>query len=339
MSERLSFPPLRIGPFELAAPAVLAPLAGYTDLSYRRVCRKLGAKFCYTEVTLDTSINQSPKLRLKLIQPAEDDHPLAGQIMGCKPETMAVAARHLVALGCDVVDLNFACPVRKVLRRKRGGHLMRDPDTAVATIGAVAAALDGQVPFTVKVRKSFAEADEDLSAFWQIAEAAFDAGAAALTVHGRSVEARYTGPADWEFLARVKQHFRDKTIIGSGDALSPQHAVQMLQQTGVNGVAFARAALGNPWIFRQFEALLAGQEPAAPTLAEQREVIACHHALCVEQYGRERGRRMMHRFGIKYARCHPNPKLVRHAFFDAPAGPEVEAILDQYYGPGQVTPA
>jgi tRNA-dihydrouridine synthase B len=337
MSDTLSFPPLRIGPFELAAPAVLAPLAGYTDLSFRRICRLMGAGYCSTEVTLDTSINLSPKLRLKLIQPAADDHPLAGQIMGCKAETMAIAAGHLLALGCDVVDLNFACPVRKVLRRKRGGHLMRDPDGAVATIRAVAAAVGGQAPITVKLRKSFDQDDADLSAFWQIAEAAFDAGAVAINVHARSVEARYSGPADWEFLARVKQHFGHKVIIGSGDVLSPHHAVDLLRLTGVDGVAFARGALGNPWIFRQFEQLLAGRQEAAPTLAEQRDVIARHYALCVEQYG-SRGARMMHRFGIKYARCHPNPKLVRHAFIDSPAGVDVEGILNRYYGPSEAMP-
>ncbi len=332
MSDTFSLAPLRIGPFVLATPAVLAPLAGYTDLTFRRVCRRLGAGFCSTEVALDTSINLSPKLRNKLIQPAEDDHPLAGQIMGCKPETMAIAARHLIALGCDVVDLNFACPVRKVLRRKRGGHMMRDAETAVAVLHAVAEAIDGQVPLTCKLRKSFTQDDRELSAFWAIAEAAFDVGAAAITVHGRSVEARYSGPADWEFLAKVKQHFGERTIIGSGDVLSPAHAVRMLQETGVNGVAFARAALGNPWIFRQFEDVLAGRAASHPTVKEQRDVLAMHYEFCKEQYGR-RARRMMHRFGIKYARCHPNPKLVRHAFFDSPNGVDVDAILEQYYGP------
>jgi tRNA-dihydrouridine synthase B len=331
MHEKLTFAPLRIGPIELAVPAVLAPLAGYTDLSFRRVCRKLGCQLAWTEVTLDTSINLSPKLRLKLIQPAEDDHPLVGQIMGCKPETMAVAARHLIALGCDAVDLNFACPVRKVLRRKRGGHMMRDGDAAVATLRAVAAAVDGEVPFMCKLRKSFAQGDQDCSIFWQIAEAAFEAGAAAITVHGRSVEARYSGAADWEFLAAVKRHFADKTIIGSGDCLSPQHAVQMLMQTGVNGVAFARGVLGNPWIFRQFSQVLCGQEPTSPTLTEQREVLALHLDLCMQQYGRLCGQSMMRRFGIKYARLHANPKLVRHAFIDPAAQTDVETILQQYY--------
>ena len=329
MCRRLTFRPLRVGPIELATPAVLAGLAGYSDLMYRRICRQLGAGYCTTEVVLDTSVNLSPKLRHKLVQVHTADHPLAGQIMGCAPATMASAGRHLQEMGCDVVDLNFACPVRKVLRRRRGGHMLRAPDTGIAVLRAVADAVE--VPWTVKLRRSFDQADRTHEVFWRIAESAFDAGAAAICVHGRSVEARYNGPADWEFLAEVKRRFPGETIIGSGDLHSADDGVRMLTQTGLDGIAFARGALGNPWIFRQFEQLLAGQPVAKVALSEQRAVLNEHCALCVERFGPVPGRRMMRRFGIRYARMHPTPGAVRQAFIRWEGGRELADIIDRYY--------
>jgi len=139
------------------------------------------------------------------------DHPVAGQIVGNKPEEMAGATRTLDELGFDVIDLNFACPVRKALGRKRGGFLMSEPENAIAITRAVCGATDK--PVTLKLRQKFAKSDSE-DAFFRIAEGAFDAGAAGICAHARSVEQKYAGPADWDFLARVKAHFGDKTILG-----------------------------------------------------------------------------------------------------------------------------
>ena len=308
---------------------MLAALAGYTDLPYRLICRRMGARYASTEVTLDTSINLSPRVRNKLIQTHPDDHPLAAQIMGVRAESMVTAARHVVAMGCDVVDLNFACPVRKVIGRRRGGHMMRAPETAIEILQAVRSAVD--VPVTVKLRCGFAEADTTHEAFWRIAEAAFDAGVAAICVHGRSVEQHYSGRCDWGFLAEVKRHFADKTVLGSGDLMHPEDAVRMIQETGVDGVAFARGALGNPWIFGQFAQLVAGEPVTLPTLADQRAVLEEHYRLCLEQFGLERGPRMIYRFGIKYASYHPTPKVVRMAFINAGVGEKFNEIIAEHY--------
>ncbi|NQU76645.1 MAG: tRNA-dihydrouridine synthase [Planctomycetes bacterium] len=315
----------------MPTPAVLAGLAGYSDLTYRLICRGLSAGYCTTEVALDTSINLSAKLRRKLIQTDPRDHPLAGQIMGAGAETMVTATRHLTAMGCDVVDLNFACPVRKALRRGRGGHMMRDPHLAIAVLRAVAAAVD--VPLTLKLRRSFIHTDTACDAFWRIAEAAFDAGAVAICVHSRSVEERYCGQADWGFLSEVKRHFADNTIIGSGDLLTAEAGVQMLRQTGVDGVCFARGALGNPWIFGQFAQLLAGEIATGPTLAQQRAILEEHRQLCIELFGEICGVKKMYRFGIRYSKCHPSPKLVRQAFINAKCDEtsHFDEIIATYY--------
>lgn len=329
MTQTIDLKPLRIGHLELSGPAMLAALAGYSDLPFRRLCRRYGASYASTEVTLDKSINLSPKLRRKLVQLADDDHPVAGQVMGCQPETLVTAGRHLQEMGVDVVDLNFACPVGKVLRRRRGGHCMRDPDLAVRMIRAVAAALD--VPVTAKLRIGFDADDTDRSNFWRIAEAAFDAGLAAICVHGRTVEQRYTGRADWAFIAAVKRHFADRTIIGSGDLHSPADGLRMLQETGVDGITFARGALGNPWIFREFHQLARGEPATPPTLAEQRAVLEEHYRACVELYGPESGRRVLFRHGIKYASRHPTPKRVRQAFIESDRHGGLTGVLETFY--------
>jgi len=319
--------PLQIGPLRVETPVVLAALAGYSDLAYRLICRRLGAPYCLTEVMLDRSLLAGPKVLRRLCPTSPDDHPTGGQVMGREPQEMARAARLLCELGFDVIDLNFACPVRKALSRRRGGYLMRDPERVIAIVRAVVAAADR--PVTLKLRCGFARGDGE--AFWRIAEAAFDAGAAALCVHARTVEAKYTGPADWAILAAVKRRFPEGTIIGSGDVARPADALRMLAETGVDGVAAARGALGNPWFFRQVADLAAGRDPYRPGLDEQRRLLAEHFAHACRLYGPLKGPRMMRGFGVKYARCHPRARRVREAFIAVKTAEHWHAVLDEFY--------
>ena len=322
--------PFGIGHVRVARPIVLAPLAGYTDLAYRLICRRRGAAFCATEMVLDRCLLVGGKLRNRLVQMTEEDHPLAGQLIGNDPATMAKAARVMAEAGLDVVDLNFACPVRKALSRGRGGHLMRDSDRAIEITRAVTAAVDS--PVTLKLRQAFYRKDDTHEDFYRIAEAGFDAGVAAICVHARSVEARYGGPADWGFLADVKRHFAEKTILGSGDVLEPAAALAMLEQTGVDAVSVARGALGNPWFFRQVFDLADGREPYRPSLAEQRDLLRRHFVHACEIYGPVRGPRIMRKFGIKYARIHPTPRRVRIAFAEVRRPSDWMAVLGECYG-------
>ena len=310
-------------------PVVLAALAGYSDLAYRRICRRFGARFCTTEVMLDKCLLAGPKLRKRLARTADDDHPIAGQIMGSDPRQMAQAAAHLAEAGFDVIDLNFACPVRKALRRRRGGYLMKQPERVVEIVRAVTAAVDR--PVMLKLRRSFDEADTSCEALWHICDGAFDAGAAAVCLHARSVQALYAGPADWDTLVRARQRYADRTIIGSGDILTPADALRMLEETGVDAVAAARGAMGNPWFFRQVGDLAAGREPCPPPLAEQAEVLREHFAAACELYGPRRGPKIMRKFGIKYARIHPRPKEARMAFVEVKSPAGWQAVLDRLY--------
>jgi nifR3 family TIM-barrel protein len=321
--------PLRIGPIELDVPIVLAAMAGYTDLPYRLICRRLGAPYCYSEMMLDRQLLLPGKLRRRLVRTDPEDHPVAGQIIGNDPSVMARAAGELCRCGFDVVDINLACPVRKVLARRRGGYLLRKPDLALEIIRAVAAAADR--PVTVKIRIGFDHPDRASGNFWRIAEGAFDAGVAALCVHARTVVQRYKGKADWDFLAAVKRHFGRRTIIGSGDADDPAAAVEMLRRTGVDGVAFARAALGNPWVFRQFRDYLAGRPLYRPALAEQRGLLEKHFTEMLAIHGPQRGPKMMRKYGIKYARLHPAPARLRAAFVAVRSGSDWQAVLEKFY--------
>jgi len=319
----------QIGDVQAEFPVVLAALAGYSDLAYRLICRRRGAEYCTTEMMLDRMLLVGGKLRRRLVRLTDEDHPVAGQIVGNEPEAMAAAAQVLCEMGFDVVDLNFACPVRKALRRGRGGALMAEPERAVEIVRAVAAS--STRPVTLKLRRRFAHADGD-DAFWRIAEAAFDAGAAGICVHARSVEQKYFGPADWPFLAEVKRRFADRAILGSGDVLQPADAIAMYEQTGVDAVTVARGCLGNPWFFRQVRDLAAGREPYRPSLAEQRDVLRGHFERSRDLYGEKRAAAHMRKFGIKYARLHPRPRDVRMAFVTVKNAGQWQAVLEKHYG-------
>jgi len=324
--------PLRIGAVAVDFPVVLGALAGYSDLPYRLVCRSLGASYCVTEAMLDRQVLLEGKLRKRLVRLDPADHPVAGQIMGVEPETMAEAARALDRMGFDVVDLNFACPVRKVVSHKRGGALMNDPDRALATVRAVVAAVPGR-PVTLKLRRAFKDGDRTAEAFWTIARGAFEAGAAAIAVHARTVEQKYTGRADWGFLAAVKRELGDRTVLGSGDVMSPADALRMLAETGVDGVLAARGAIGNPWFFEQARDLMAGRTPRRPGLDEQRETIYRHYRLACETYDPRRGLKLLRHFSLQYAKMHPRRTDLRNALVSVRTEGEWRAVIDAFYIP------
>jgi nifR3 family TIM-barrel protein len=323
------FRPFNIGKIRIDFPVILAPMAGYTDLTYRLICRARGAQYCVTEMILDKMLLHKGKIRSRFFHLTNEDHPVAGQIVGNDPAEMAGAARRLAEIGFDVVDLNFACPVHKALSRKRGGHMMSDPQRVLEIISAVMGAT--KTPVTIKLRRCFREDDTAHEDFWRIAEGAFAAGVAAICVHSRSVEAKYFGLADWDFLTRVKRRFADKTIIGSGDVLTPAKAIDMLRQTGVDAVQVARGVLGNPWFFQQVKDVAADKPPYKPTLAQQRDLLLEHMAGACDLYGQERGPKHMRKFGIKYARLHPTPKEVRVAFIAVKKPQDWMAVLEKHY--------
>jgi nifR3 family TIM-barrel protein len=325
MAKRLK--PFRIGPVQIGFPVVLAGMAGYTDLAYRLVCRRLGAPYCTTEMMLDRSLLSGRKLLARLAALSDEDHPVAGQIVSNDPDTAALATRLLDERGFDIIEINFGCPVRKALRRRRGGHMLNEPELALDIVRAMVEATAR--PVTVKTRHGVREAGDE--GFWPIIEGSYQAGAAAVTVHVRTVAAKYAGGADWGFLAELKRHFPDRTLIGSGDMLTPAAALEAVDRTGVDAVSVARGALGNPWFFRQAGDLEAGREAFRPSLEEQRQIMLGHFDQACELYGPIRGPKNMRKFGIKYARMHPHPRQARDAFVDVKSAADWRRAVDAMY--------
>jgi len=333
--------PLAIGGVTLASPVVQAALSGYSDLPMRVLARRFGAAYGLCEVLLDTfvAVMGSNRKNLARVAVSDEEHPVGGQLMGANPDDFPPAARRLVEAGFDVIDINFGCPVKKVLGRCRGGYLLGVPETALEIVSRVREAVPARVPVTLKMRRGIDDSTESSDKFWTIFEGAFARGVAAITVHGRSVRQKYVGPSNWNFLAAVKRAAGSRTIIGSGDLFSPQACVAMLEQTGVDGVSVARGAIGNPWIFRQTLALLGGEDvPPPPSIHEQRDVLREHFRLSEELHGEQLAGRTMRKFAIKYARLHPDFLAVRDAFVAVKVNADWQAVLARHYavdGPGR----
>lgn len=325
--------PLRLGPIVIDFPVVQAPLSGYSDWPMRIVARRLGAAYTVCEVMLDRFILNVVKGRKarRFLRVTDDEHPCGAQLMGAVPEEFPPAALKLVEAGFDVIDLNFACPVRKVLGRCRGGFLLSDPETALRIVAQVREALPPNVPLTVKMRRGMDDSQESRDRFFEIFDGTFRLGVAAVTVHGRTVRQRYEGVSSREFLREVKQHAGERTVLGSGDLFTAQDCLDMLRETGVDGVSVARGAIGNPWIFERTRALAAGVVLPPPSLYRQRDVIAEHYRLSEEIYGPSRCCRVMRKLGIKYARLHPNYLAVRDAFVAVTQPAHWRAALDRWY--------
>jgi nifR3 family TIM-barrel protein len=251
--------------------------------------------------------------------------------MGSAAATFGRAAREMVRAGYDVVDINFGCPVGKVLGRCRGGWLLRQPAEALAIVDAVVQSVAGDAPVTVKMRRGYDDTPEAEAAFFAILHGAFECGIAAVTVHGRTVVQKYVGSSRWQFLARVKRELGDRTVLGSGDLFSAFEVVRMLSETGVDGVTVARGCIGNPFVFEQVRELLAGRKPAAPTPARQRAALARHAELAWQHYG-ERALPSARMHAIKYAQYHSQAAWARDRFVAVRSRAELDAAIEQVFG-------
>lgn len=327
-------PQLRIGAIAIDFPVVQAALSGYSDWPTRVIARRLGAGFTLCEVLLDQFVVQVKRAKARrLIWATDEERPTGAQLMGSAAEPFAPAARRLVESGFQWIDINFGCPVRKVLGRCRGGFLLTEPDTALEIVSRVRDALPPQIPVTLKMRRGMDDSPQSHDRFLAIFEGAFARGAAAITVHGRTVRQRYQGRSSWEFVRQAKALAGDKIVLGSGDLFTAAACVEMFARTGVDGVTVARGCIGNPWIFPQARALAAGLPlPPPPSLFEQREVIREHFRLAEEHYGPERGCLVMRKFGIKYARLHPEFAAVRAALVRIRRRADWETVLARWYG-------
>ncbi len=296
---------MRIGPYELAAPLALAPMAGVTDRPFRQLCRRMGAGLAASEmVTADVRLWNTSKSRLRLDHRGEPE-PRVVQIAGYDPAMMADAARQNVELGAQVIDINFGCPARKVCSRAAGSALMRDEPLVRQILCAVVAAAGG-APVTMKTRTGWDRDNRNAVAIARIAE---DAGIAAIAVHGRTRADFFAGAAEYETVAAVKRAVRMPVFV-NGDIDCVAKALKALQQSGADAVMIGRAAQGRPWIFRELRAGLAGSVAAPASLAEVRVIMLSHLEALYSFYGESQGVRVARKHLGWYCRLHSEVGLL-----------------------------
>ena len=332
-----AFAPLRLGTIEIDVPVIQAALSGYSDAPMRKISRQFGCNFALCEVMLDQFVVAVSKRKSRLYFAESDEHPIGAQLMGSEPTQFVRAAQRLVSEGFDLIDLNFACPVKKVLGRQRGGYLMSDSKSALDIVAAVRQNMPDTVLLSLKLRKGFDDSPESRKRFYEILDGAADRGICAVTIHGRTVRQRYEGTSDWDFIREVKQHLvemnrPDIAVIGSGDLYTAEVCVQRLSESGVDGLALARGVIGNPWLFREVSALLRREpKPKPPCLSEQREVLSEHFRLSSEFYGERRAATTMRAFGVKYCLLHPCWEQVRQDFVHVKTAADWENVLKKWY--------
>ncbi|MEG3633963.1 tRNA dihydrouridine synthase DusB [Micromonospora palythoicola] len=276
-------PPLAIGPHRVWPPVVLAPMAGITNVGFRQLCREQGGGIYVCEmITTVALVERNPKT-LRMIAFGADERPRSLQLYGTDPETTAAAVRIVVERDlADHIDLNFGCPVPKVTRRGGGAALpWRRRLFARLVRAAVDAASPAKVPVTVKMRKGI---DDDHLTYVEAGLAAQEAGVAAVALHGRTAAQRYSGTADWDAIATLKQAL-DVPVLGNGDIWEADDALRMVAHTGVDGVVIGRGCLGRPWLFADLEAAFNGSpQRRLPTLGEVAVTMRRHAELLVEQF-------------------------------------------------------
>jgi nifR3 family TIM-barrel protein len=272
---------MKIGPVDLASPLAIAPMAGMTDTAFRRLVKRHGGcGLVVTEMVSAEGLVRGIDRTLEYAEYTEEERPVAVQIFGGDPGTMAEAARVVEGMGADIVDVNMGCPVAKIAKHNAGCSLMREPEHAASVIAAMTKAV--QIPVTVKMRAGWNDAERNAPLLARMVE---EAGASAIAVHGRTAAQSYSGTADWELVARIAAE-RGVPVLGSGDCVEPEQIVERLA-TGVQGVLVGRGTLRNPWILSQASDLVAGRKLRPVTLEDRGRFLLDYIELLTKERVRE----------------------------------------------------
>jgi nifR3 family TIM-barrel protein len=322
---------LRIGSITLDVPFFQASLAGYSDLAMRNLACRFGSPLTFNGVMIDTLALHPSVIKKHGFTPAGDRHPIGAQLVGTEPKMMSAAAKLLFDAGYDLIDLNFACPAPKVLRRGRGGTMLKNPYGVLEIYRRVRESVS--CPVTMKLRIGYDESEASKEDFWTIVENAAAEGIDAIIIHGRTVSQDYRGKADWDILAQVKRRFPSTTIIGSGDIFAPETVIGRLKETGVDGVTIARGAVGNPWIFSQTRNLCRGMAKSPePTIDEQADIMLWHFEEVIKLHGCRKGVGYFRKFSARYCKLHPEKRHVHKDLLAAESPEAVRAAIKYWYG-------
>ena len=314
----------KIGTVEIPNRFVLAPMAGVTDLAFRRLCKEQGAGLLCMEMISAKAISYKNKNTRALMEIDPVEHPISMQLFGSEPELMTEVAKEIEEEPFDILDINMGCPVPKVVNNGEGSALLKNPDLIVKIVKSISSAI--QKPLTVKVRTGFENEPVDIV---EIAKRVEDAGAAAIAVHGRTRQQYYSGIADWETIARVKEAV-SIPVIGNGDVDSPKKAEKLFRQTGCDAVMIGRAVEGNPWIFREMNHYFAtGEELARPSLAEVKAMILKHARAQIEMKGEFIGIREMRKHVAWYTAGMPHSAGLRRESNNIESYADLEKLLER----------
>jgi len=318
--------PLKIGPYTLDSPFVLAPMAGVTDAPFRRICRRFGAGMTTSEMTTaDTSLWQTPKSRFRLDLDL-DASPVAVQIAGSEPDQLALAAVACVDRGAEIIDINMGCPAKKVCKKLAGSALLQDEKLVAAILESVVEAVT--VPVTLKIRTGW---DPDHRNAVNIARIAEDSGVQSLAVHGRTRACRYKGEAEFETIARVKETI-NIPVIANGDINTLEKSLEVLRLTNCDGLMIGRGAQGRPWIFRELGQLLnTHQEKPQLDKKELRDIMLDHLRELHRFYGELTGVRVARKHLTWYCDSLANADEFRHQVVRVDSASEQISLTKKYF--------
>lgn len=299
---------MHIGSIILPYPTVLAPLAGITDLPFRLVVKRLGCGMVCSEMISANALVRNSQKTLAMLDTTTEEYPLSVQLFGADPAVMADAARRVAEnAGAAIIDINFGCSVKKVVKTGAGSALMRDPQRARALLRAVRSAVT--TPLTTKIRSGWDPLGDQAL---EIARIAQEEGIDAIAVHPRTATQGFSGKADWRIIARIKEAI-DIPVIGNGDILLAQDALEMMEQTRCDAVMVGRAALGNPWIFDQIHRRLRGEPEAQISISDRKDLMVAYVQAMVAYRGESHGCRMLRSRLGWFSRGMRNGALFREA--------------------------